>query len=72
MTVKVYTNPTCQPCRKTKQALQARGIEYQEIDLYATPDAIADIAALGYRSVPVVVTETDHWTGYEPDRLAAL
>jgi glutaredoxin-like protein NrdH len=75
MTITVYTQPGCQPCRATKRWLDSRDVDYQTVDVTTSPDDLAAIKALGYEGVPVVIVsgrtpETDlHWVGFHPDNL---
>ena len=41
-------------------------------DLTLDQEALGIITSMGYRQVPVVVTEEDHWSGFRPDKIAAL
>ncbi|HAZ98329.1 MAG TPA: NrdH-redoxin, partial [Halomonas sp.] len=34
--------------------------------------AQAEVEALGYRQLPVVVVGEEHWSGFRPDRIQAL
>ncbi|MGA1827900.1 glutaredoxin family protein [Microbacterium sp.] len=73
-TVVVYTTgDACMQCRLTKQALDAVGLAYADIDLTDPHNAAARdyvTAELGYSSAPVVVVDDhDHWTGFRPDRI---
>ena len=34
MTTTIYTKPGCPYCAAAKQDLEARGVEYEEIDVY--------------------------------------
>lgn len=67
--ITVYTSPGCQPCKATKRWLDARGVDYQTVDVSQSPDDLAAIKALGYVAAPVVIVssgdpETDiHWQG---------
>lgn len=70
--VMVYSSPTCQPCKSTKAWLAERGIPFAERDVTASPDAMSEIQALGYRGVPVVVAGDRHWQGHSPARLGDL
>ena len=71
--IKVYTSPTCQPCRLTKQYLDRGNIAYETIDIAENPAAVSEIAAMGYRQVPVVVvTPEEHWNGFRPDLMRNL
>ncbi len=57
MTTTIYTKPGCPYCAAAKQDLDARGVEYQEIDVYTTPGAREELAELtgGANVVPVVI-----------------
>ena len=72
MTVTVYSKPACVQCTATTRALDARGIAYTLIDLTADPDAYQLVTSLGYRQAPVVIADADHWSGYQPDKIASL
>ncbi len=59
MTTIIYTKPGCPYCAAAKQDLEARGISYDEIDVYTTPGARDQLAELtgGMNVVPVVIEE---------------
>jgi glutaredoxin 3 len=59
MTTTIYTKPGCPYCAAAKQDLEARGIEYDEIDVYLKPGAREELAELtgGMNVVPVVIEE---------------
>ena len=59
MTTIIYTKPGCPYCAAAKQDLEARGITYDEIDVYTTPGARDHLAELtgGLNVVPVVIEE---------------
>jgi glutaredoxin len=59
MTTIIYTKPGCPYCAAAKQDLDARGISYDEIDVYTTPGARDQLAELtgGMNVVPVVIEE---------------
>lgn len=75
MTTTVYTitdetGRECSKCTATKKAMDLRGITYQvremtEADREAFKNA-------GHLSAPVVVTETETWAGFRPDKILAL
>ncbi len=56
----------------TKEFLSRRGISYEGMDVENDPAARAALAALGYRSVPVVAVGARSMAGWNPTRLAAL
>ena len=52
----VYTKPGCPYCAALKQDLDARGVAYDEVDVFAVPGAAEKVEQLtGMRVVPVVV-----------------
>ncbi len=59
MSTIIYTKPGCPYCAAAKQDLEARGIDYLEIDVYTSPGAREDLAELtgGMNVVPVVIEE---------------
>jgi glutaredoxin len=52
--IKVFWQPGCSSCLRTKEFLTKQGIEFESIDVHNDPDGARQLAALGARSVPVV------------------
>jgi glutaredoxin-like protein NrdH len=75
MTLTVYTQPSCQPCKATKRWLDRRGISYQEVDVTTSPDDAEAIRALGFKEAPVVIVSSGDpeldlmWSGFDPNNL---
>jgi glutaredoxin len=59
MTTTIYTKPGCPYCAAAKQDLDARDVDYLEIDVYTTPGAREELAELtgGANVVPVIIEE---------------
>ncbi|KFI29106.1 glutaredoxin-like protein NrdH [Paenirhodobacter enshiensis] len=72
MTITVYSKPACVQCTATTRALDARGLDYQLIDLTQDADAMEMVMSLGYRQAPVVVAGEEHWAGFRPDMIGRL
>lgn len=72
MSITVYSKPACVQCTATTRALEARGLDYEVIDLTQNDDAMTQVSELGYRQVPVVVAGEDHWAGFRPDLIGRL
>jgi glutaredoxin-like protein NrdH len=72
MSIIVYSKPACVQCTATTRALDAKGVDYDVIDLTQDDDAMSTVTDLGYRQVPVVVAGADHWSGFRPDMIAQL
>ncbi|WP_236873336.1 glutaredoxin domain-containing protein [Burkholderia sp. PAMC 26561] len=52
--IKVFWQPGCSSCLRTKEFLTEQGIEFESLDVHNDPDALAQLVELGARSVPVV------------------
>ena len=72
MTVTVYTKPACVQCNATYKALDKAGIAYEKVDISIDDEAREYVLALGYLQAPVVVTDSEHWSGFRPDRIKLL
>ena len=71
--LKVYSKEDCMQCNFTKKWLNEHGIEYEEINVEEDEAGLNYIKdELGYQAVPVVVTPTENWYGFRPDKLAEL
>lgn len=72
MAVTVYSKPACVQCTATTRALDAKGIDYDVVDLTKDPEAMAKVTELGYRQAPVVISGDDHWAGFRPDMIGKI
>jgi glutaredoxin-like protein NrdH len=70
--VTVYSKESCVQCNATYRALDAKGVEYEVIDLSQDAGAMEKAKSLGYAQAPVVITADDHWSGFRPDKIALL
>lgn len=65
MSVKIYWMQGCQPCNATKKWLTNNGVEFEAVELKTIEDIEQNIHPLGYRSVPVAVTQNGAWGYHE-------
>ncbi|WP_120004870.1 glutaredoxin-like protein NrdH [Nesterenkonia muleiensis] len=72
MSVTVYTKPACVQCNATYRALDKNGVTYKTVDISQDAEALERVRALGYMQAPVVITESDHWSGFRPDKISGL
>lgn len=70
--VLIYTKEDCIQCDATKEALKDAGHEYKEIKLEEDPDALEHFKRNGHKSAPIVVTKSEAWAGFQPDRIAQI
>lgn len=74
--ITVYTQPSCQPCKRTMWLLDREGVEYSTVDISTDPDAREAVLELGYMQAPVVIVnrgdtqDETHWSGLRPDMIA--
>lgn len=54
MNYRVYWQPGCTSCLRTKEFLTRHGVEFESINVREVEGAMAELAKLGLRSVPVV------------------
>jgi len=71
-TITVYTKPACPQCDATKFSLNAKGMEFDTVDISVDAAAYDMVMALGHRSAPVVIAGSESWAGFQPDRINAL
>ena len=63
----LYTAEWCPDCRRAREFLDARGVEYQVVDLEGDP-AAADrlVEATGKRGIPYLVVDGEWIAAYRP------
>ncbi|MGH8705477.1 MAG: glutaredoxin family protein, partial [Burkholderiales bacterium] len=52
--IRVFWQPGCTSCLKTKEFLTEQGVDYESINVHGNPAGMAELRKLGVRSVPVV------------------
>lgn len=71
-TITIYTNPKCVQCDQTKRYLDNNQVEYNTVDLSTNQEALDMVLGMGYKSAPIVITDTSHWSGYRHEQLKDL
>ena len=61
--LKVYWQPGCSSCLKTKEFLIANGVEFESINVLEDEQGFRDLEALGLRMVPIVARGEDWANG---------
>ena len=70
-TVQVYATNWCPYCERARQLLRMKGVDFEEIDVEARPEARAEMTARsGRRTVPQIFIGDKHVGG--SDELFAL
>ena len=68
----VYTKHNCHGCAATTRYLNENGIAFIEKNVDTDERAREKVMALGFKQMPVVVTDTDSWFGFDPGKLAQI
>ena len=73
MAIVIYTKNDCRPCKETKKRFKEFGIDFEEINLDENPQFLEHVTKdLGFMAAPVVVTDTDAWSGFQPGKIKAI
>jgi len=70
--VTVYTKPACVQCEATKRMMDKLNIKYDTVDITLDKDAFDMVISKGFKSAPVVITDSDSWSGFNPDKISGL
>lgn len=72
MCVFLYSKPNCPNCDLTKRDMDILGIEYKVIDLSENPSQAERLIKMGHKSLPVVDTGQQVWSGYNQTKINSL
>lgn len=71
--IKVYSKPGCVQCEFTKKFLVQHEIPFEEKNVMESNDALEEVRAIGFTSLPVVVIDgKEPFAGFRPDILNTL
>lgn len=72
----VYSKPGCIQCVSTVKRLESRGltkgVDFDYVDVTKDEAAYTAATSTGFQSMPIVVSGSDKWSGFNPDRLDAI
>lgn len=70
--VTVYTNPNCVQCDSTKRQFDKLGIKYSVVALETVPEKLQEFIEQGFKSAPIVTTDTKIWSGFRLEKIKSL
>lgn len=70
--VTVYSKNNCVQCKMTKRFLEQHNVAFKEINLDEEPEFIEHVKGLGFSAAPVIETENDSFSGFQPAKLKTL
>lgn len=69
--VVVYSMEGCPPCAMVKQFLTRMGVAFQVKDVRQDPQALQELARMGFQGTPVTVIDGRPIVGFDQARLMA-
>lgn len=70
--INVFSRQNCTQCKRTKDLMKAKGIEFNVVDITDDEKMTEALKRQGHRQLPVVATETDTWSGFNPQKIAEV
>ncbi|HFI0213675.1 TPA: glutaredoxin-like protein NrdH [Streptococcus suis] len=70
--VTIYSKNNCVQCKMSKKFLDQHNVAYKEINLDEQPEFIEHVKSLGFSAAPVIETENEVFSGFQPTKLKAL
>ncbi len=65
----LYSMPNCPHCRRLRQWLRSRGIQFREEEIGRNRRAFKEFQRLGGRTVPLLRAGDRTFGGFDPERL---
>lgn len=73
MSLTIYVKNNCPQCKMTLVVMRQLQIQPDTtINISEHPEAIESLKQAGWKATPVVVTDTDSWSGFRPDKIKQL
>lgn len=70
--VTIYSQQGCAGCTMTKKRFHDLGIDYQEKHVDMNDIYLQEVKDLGFKSLPVVVSGDQMWSGFRPDKIKEI
>jgi glutaredoxin-like YruB-family protein len=71
--VKIYSTPSCPYCLRAKSYLEAKGINYENIDVSTDNQGLEEMVKIsGQMGLPVIIVDGQMVIGFDKTKLDAL
>ena len=71
--IKVYGVPTCPFCKRTKEFLKSKGLNFEDIDVAADHNLAKEmVEKSGQMSVPVIEVDGEIIIGFDKEKIETL
>lgn len=68
--VKVYSTPTCPWCRKAKDYLVEKGVQFTDLNVSEDRSKLQEMVELtGQRGVPVIIIDNEQIVGFDQKKI---
>lgn len=68
--VKIYTTPTCPWCRKAKEYLAEKGVQFTDFNVAEDRNKLQEMVQLtGQRGVPVIMIDSQTIVGFDQAKI---
>ena len=68
--VKVYSTPSCPWCRKAKEYLVEKGVQFTDLDVSQDRSKLQEMVELtGQRGVPVIIIDNEQIVGFDQQKI---
>lgn len=71
MSITLYGQPSCGPCKPIRKKLDNEQVPYDYVDLSTQPAAQSRLRAAGMTGTPIIETETDTFSALDTQKLNA-
>ncbi len=68
----VYSQPGCAACKKVKEYLVEKSVQFTEKDISRDRSALNEVRTMGVMTIPLTIIDGESITGYDQDRLDQL
>lgn len=68
----VYSKNNCSACKRTKILLKAMGAAFEERNVEEDEIFMQEARATGFSSMPIIITDEEVISGFQPDKLEDL
>lgn len=71
MSITVYGQPNCEPCKTVQSKLDRENVTYDYVDVRENPQALRKLQNRGMTTTPVIETPTEMYSGLDRKKLDA-
>jgi glutaredoxin-like protein NrdH len=68
----IYTKENCQQCSQSKALLKKLNIPFSEISVEDNPDVLQFLRSEGFMAAPVIITDEESWSGFQPAKIHGI